>query len=138
MKPQTQSVVAIFGEPVSIYTRADAIADALLIDISVTAREAGFRIPVAMTARAWDNCVAWTETDSQMQTTQDEAGRLWDVVWLASRIARNARGQRRPFQLYRVPRDGHATRPALTALHLHIGPGDAGEPVITILMPDED
>ena len=42
------------------------------------------------------------------------------------------------FQLYRVPRDGHSTEAVLVTLKLIVGPGDAGEPVITILLPDED
>lgn len=129
---------AIFGEPVSIYTRETAFSDGVLIDVSTTTREAGFRAPVAMTLAAWDDCVAWTDRDSKRQTAQDEAGRLWDVAWMAYIAARNATGNRCPFQLYRIARDGRSTRPQLTTLHLHIGPGNGGEPVITILMPNED
>ncbi|WP_186106560.1 DUF6573 family protein [Burkholderia gladioli] len=129
---------AIFGEPVSIYTREQAISDGVLIDVSATAREAGFLIPVAITLAAFDDCVAWTDSDSKRQTPQDESGRLWDVAWMAYVAARNAKGDRCPFSFYRVPPDGRSTRPKLTTLHLHIGPGDGGEPVITILMPGED
>ncbi|WP_244158381.1 DUF6573 family protein [Caballeronia fortuita] len=109
-----------------------------LIDVSATAREAGFRIPVAMTLAAWDDCVAWTERDSKRQTAQDGAGRLWDVVWMAYLAARSAKGNCCPFRLYRVARGGHSTRPRLTTLHLHIGPGDDGDPVVTVLVPNED
>jgi Family of unknown function (DUF6573) len=42
------------------------------------------------------------------------------------------------FQLYRVPRDGRSRDAVLVTLKLIVGPGDAGEPVITILLPDED
>ena len=35
------------------YTRADAIRDGALIDVSATAREAGFKFPVALTAAVW-------------------------------------------------------------------------------------
>jgi len=34
------------------YTRADAIADGVLIDVSQTAREAGFAYPVALVLRS--------------------------------------------------------------------------------------
>jgi len=129
---------SLFGQPIYVYARENAIDDGTLVDVSEVAREAGFRIPVAMTAAAWADCVAWSEADSQRQTAQDEAGRLWDVLWMSSRAARHAQGERVPFQLYRIPRGGRATRPRLTTLHMHIGPGDAGEPAITILMPDED
>ena len=47
-------------------------------------------------------------------------------------------GDRLTFQLYRVPRDGKSTEASLTTLKLIVGPGDRGEPVITILLPDEN
>ena len=40
------------------YTRAQAIADGVLIDATELAKEAGFRIPVAVTAGVWAECVA--------------------------------------------------------------------------------
>jgi hypothetical protein len=40
------------------YTRADALRDGVLIDVSAAAREAGIRWPLALTAAAWANCVA--------------------------------------------------------------------------------
>lgn len=138
MKQQPDNLETCFGNLIYTYSRADAIADGTLVDVSKMAREAGFRIPVAMTAAAWADCVAWSDTDSERQTLQDEAGRQWDVLWMASLAALRAQGERCLFQLYRVPRGGRATRPRLTSMHLHIGPGDAGEPVITILMPNED
>ena len=124
-----------FGPLIQAYSRAEAIADGVLIDVSAVAREAGIRVPVAMTAAAWADCVAWSAEDSTRQTPQDEAGRLWDVVWMAALMAQRGSGL---FQLSRVPRGGRGTRPRLTALRLHIGPGDVGEPVVTLLMPDED
>src|SRR5262249_25990843 len=60
------------------YTRAQAIADGVLIDVSATAREAGFKFPVALTAAVWARCVAVPPGVA----CQDEAGRLWDVLWL--------------------------------------------------------
>jgi hypothetical protein len=60
------------------YTRAEAIADGVLIDVSGVAREAGIRYPVALTAAVWRRCVAVPPG----VRCQDEAGRLWDVLWL--------------------------------------------------------
>ena len=51
----------IFGEPIHSYTRAQAIEDGQLIDVSTVAREAGIVWPVALTSAAWDDCVAWTD-----------------------------------------------------------------------------
>ena len=130
-----------YGEPIHTYTRAQAIEDGVLVDVSETARQAGFVWQVAMTAAAWEECVAWSEEDSRRQTYQDETGRLWDVVWMASlavKAAGRASEQSRLFQLYRVPRGGRGARPCLATLKLMVGPGDEGEPVITILLPHED
>jgi hypothetical protein len=63
------------------YTRADALRDGVLVDVSATAREAGLRHPVALTRAAWERCV----TVPPGVLCQDEAGRLWDVLWRATR-----------------------------------------------------
>ena len=128
----------IFGEPIHVYTRKQAIDDGYLIDAGEIAMQAGFRCPVAISRSAWEDCVAWTEDDSRRQIYQDEVGRLWDVLWMASMAARRADGERLSFRLYRIPRGGRSVRPRLVALTLTIGPGDHGEPVITILAADED
>ena len=129
-----------FGEVISVYTRTQALADGVLIDAGPMAREVGFRWPVAITVAAWEDCIAWTESDSERQTHQDKSGRLWDVLFLAAYAARNPADavSQRLFKLYRVPRDGQSTEAELTRLKLVIGPGDAGEPVMTILLPNED
>jgi hypothetical protein len=41
---------SLFGEVIFSYTRAQAIADRVLIDVTPTALKAGFRFPVAVTA----------------------------------------------------------------------------------------
>lgn len=124
------------------YTRAQAIADGVLIDVSEAAQEAGFRLPVALTAEVWASCVAWAPEDSERQIHQDQSGRLWDVLWMASWAIRMQRGQsdasRLPYRLYVVPRDGQSQDAREVELHVHIGPGDAGESVLTIMLPWED
>ncbi|HDR9280230.1 hypothetical protein SAMN03159335_07871 [Burkholderia cepacia] len=139
MRHPEQHLDSVFGEPIHVYTRAQAIENGALIDVSQVAHEAGFRLPVALTTAVWADCVAWDDTDSQRQLAQDEAGRLWDVIWMACLAARRAReSQRVAFQVYRVPRGGPGIRARLTTLHMCIGPGDNAAPVITILMPNED
>ena len=135
-----QSAESFFGNVISTYTRAQAIEDGVLIDVGSMAKEAGFKWPVALTADAWADCVAWTEDDSQQQVYQDQSGRLWDLVFMASHAIRISKrsGDRLLFQLYRVPRDGHSTEAVLVTLKLIVGPGDSGEPVVTILLPNED
>ncbi len=135
---EPQDLFEIFGEPIHGYTRRQAIDDGFLVDVSETAREAGFSVPVAMTRAAWADCVEWTEADSKRQIHQDESGRLWDVLWMTWNYARRNGSYITRVQLYRVPRGGRGIRPRLTFLKAVIGPGDDGEPVITICMPDED
>jgi hypothetical protein len=55
----------------SRYSRADALRDGALIDVSATAQETGIRYPVVLTAAAWPKCVAVPPG----VTCQDEAGR---------------------------------------------------------------
>ncbi len=137
---KTDPVTEFFGEVIFTYNRAQALDDGVLINVTELAREAGFCLPAAITATAWSDCVAWTEADSSDQVHQDQSGRLWDLLFMAHHAIRSSRsgGDRLTFQLYRVPRDGKSTEAAITTLKLIVGPGDQGEPVVTILQLDED
>jgi len=121
--------------PIYSYTRAQAIADGVQVDITTTAQEAGIRYPVFITRAAFDAYV----TVPPNVTGQDEAGRLWDIVWMLSHAIRRARpGQSHlPFVLY-VRNSNHA--PRLIKLMAICGPLDMDkpQPAITITMPDED
>jgi Family of unknown function (DUF6573) len=137
---ENKSLENVFGPVIDSYTRADAIADGVLIDVTTMAGEAGFKWPVALTHAAWCDCVAWAESDSDAQLHQDESGRLWDVLFMACHGIRSATdpGNQLHFSLYRVPKDGHSLVSEEVMLKLIVGPGDAGEPAITILLPNED
>ena len=131
--------ISPFGSVIHTYTRVQAIADGVLVDVTKTAREAGFRWPVAVTAGVWDYCVAWPDDNG----LQDEPGRLWDVLYMAHvAIRRLPPGTtpptRLPYELYVVPRGSTTGQALRQTLHLHAGPGDRGEPVVTILLPNED
>ena len=67
-----------FGEIVYSYTRKQAVADGFQVDVTKTAQEAGIRFPVFITRTAFDAYV----TVPPDVTGQDEAGRLWDIVWM--------------------------------------------------------
>jgi hypothetical protein len=115
------------------YTRADAIRDGVLIDVSATAREAGVRFPVALTAAAWARCVAVPPGVE----CQDEAGRLWDVLTMFRLAARRTDGDTLFFGVH-VRNDNRDRTPPLVRFKAICGPGDHGEPVVTVMMPDED
>jgi hypothetical protein len=67
------------------------------------------------------------------------AGRPWDVLWLLAGAVRRA-----PSGTDTIAIDVHvrdANRPGVpppVTLKAMCGPGDPGEPVVTILRPDED
>ena len=42
------------------------------------------------------------------------------------------------YRVYVLPRDGRSTKPRQIELKAVIGGGDNGEPVITIMLPNED
>jgi len=83
-----RSAESFFGNVISTYTRAQAIDDGVLIDAGAMAREAGFKWPVALTSAVWADCAAWSEDDNRQQAYQDESGRLWDVLFMASHAIR--------------------------------------------------
>lgn len=120
-----------WGEVISRYSRADAIADGVLVDVTPRAREAGIRYPVAMTSTVWNEYV---EVPTGV-VGQDQAGRLWDVLWMFAVAARRTDGDLLFFRLY-VRNDNRRAR--MVELKAVCGPGDEGEPVITVMLPDED
>ena len=127
----------IFGDIIYSYTRVQAIDDGVLIDATAMAKEAGFKWPLALTAAAWSGCVAWNDADNEHQVYQDQSGRLWDVLFMASYAVRTASiaEQQMRFDLQCIPRDGCSTTSQRLTLKLILGPGDNGEPVITIMLP---
>lgn len=124
----------LFGEPIFVYTRQQALADGVLIDVTSMAREAGIRYPVAVTHRLWHEQI---EASEQLQKLgQDTQGRLWDVLWmLRLAILRGGSGSELTFEvLFRRENNQLETQ----QLRSICGPNDDGTPCITILLPDED
>jgi hypothetical protein len=143
-----EALAAVFGEPKQIaegitafgpviysYTRAQAVADGVQVEVTKTAQEAGIRFPVFLTRAVYDAYVAVPPG----ATGQDEAGRLWDVVWLTRFAILRARPgvDRVPVALY-VRNDNH--RAKLVKLIATCGPLDIDDPApaITVMMSDED
>ena len=123
----TDEMIEMFGEPISTYSRAQAIDDGVLVEVPADLlAEASFRFPIAFTASAWVEAVQVTE-DSP--AGQDEAGRLWDVLTvLKFAINRSRGGDTLRFPVSVAKRGGRRT----VKLVSKVGPGDHMEPVITI------
>jgi hypothetical protein len=90
-------------------------------------------IKYALTCAAWERCVSVPPGVA----CQDEAGRLWDVLWMLRCAAARSDGQLVPFALH-ARNDNSEGTPPLVRLKAVCGPGDGGEPVITVMMPEED
>jgi hypothetical protein len=122
-----------FGPVIYAYTRRQALEDGGQVDVSETAREAGIRFPVYLTRAVWN---AYVEVPPGVHC-QDEAGRLWDLVWMFAVAARRTDGADLLFRLY-VRNDNR--RPRLVTLKATCGPRDIDDPApaITIMQTDED
>lgn len=102
------------------YTRAQAIEDGVLVDVSEVAKKHGFKFPVAMTEGVWKKCIADAEKSVDKQL----------LLFL-----------RKTFYAIKNSKDGGALLKysyKTIQLKLHCGPGDNFEPVLTIMLPNED
>ena len=115
------------------YTRSQALADGVLVDVSGMAVEAGIRFPVAVTAALWSDYIQVPNDDALH--CQSIEGRLWDTLTLFRTVARNTGGDQLFFRVSYVMAGRKMVTPVLKAV---CGPGDSGEPVITIMKQDED
>src|SRR5260370_20973357 len=135
-----------WGEPIFSYSRAQAIADGVLVDLTSATdvqgqrlcQQAGFKVPVAITRTAWAKTIeaggSWKPDGDgevlELKGGQSLTGRLWDLLWmlrLASGRASNT--DRVHFQvLVDVHGDGRREMVRLWAL---FGPGDDAQAVVT-------
>lgn len=127
-------------EYISVYTRAQAIADGFLVDVSGgewnrMVQDAGIKFPLAMTAAAWYQVVAVPEGASGC----DEKGRLWDFLWCLRlrMMTADTRQTRVLVRLNAVTPESPAS-PVDTLVQVVVGPGDNGESVLTAMLMYED
>lgn len=127
-----------FGDLIYAYSRAQALADGLLLEVSQEARQVGFRYPVAVTLALHERL---TPSRAEQALGQSLEARLWDVLWVASLAARLA-PDGSDWLTFRVslaevdPASGDLRQTDLR-LRAHCGPGDRGEPVVTIGFPED-
>lgn len=117
------------------YSRADAIRDGMLIDVSDTARGAGIKYPVAITQAVHQQHVKVPAG----VVGQDESGRLWDVLFMlhvAIKRAPDSEGDTILYTLFVRNSNDDAPQPVKLKAIAH--PDDTGGPCITVMLPDED
>jgi len=149
MKTSVENEVdEIFGPVIFSYTRKQAIEDGVLVDVSETAKEAGIKLPTALTQAVYEQYVVLSP---EMKGLQDESGRLWDILWMFSCAVRAGRvdGSEGRFDLIVAKPDkgdwqanekvfeGDRER-RLVTLKAVCGPNDDASPCITIMRPEED
>lgn len=121
-------------EIIHAYTRAQAIEDGVLVDLSRLAREAGFHWPLAVARSVW----GIIEPSAALKKEgQSHTGRAWDLLNILRMELRSAKdGREVLFAPYFLTEPGRPPRQVL--MRAVSGPGDDGEPVINIMMPDEN
>lgn len=113
------------------HSRADALRDGLLIDASEVASQAGFDIPVALTAAAWREAVS----DSPWEDIQDELGRLWDLLDALQYISNESDAE--PEMVFFITVYDEKERTQNVYLKSVCGLGDDSGLVITVMLLHE-
>jgi hypothetical protein len=144
----------VFGptELVSVYSREQAIEDGVLIDCTEDPfdelnRRAGLIFDVAMTSAVFHRYV---EVPEQFQGSQDIGARYWDILRLFLYAVHQSEGDGDEllFEFACFPngdadfevneRDVVGGRNRIVQLKAVTGPGDRGEPCLTLMLPSED
>ena len=120
----------LFGETIYSYSRAQAIEDGVLVDLSqADSIRQHWKYPFACTSAVW----AIIE-EALEKPGRDVSGICHDISTMAKLAIQNAQD----------PHDADQTRFDVIitgkkhGLKLHIGPGDTAAPVLTLMLPYED
>lgn len=132
------AVEQIFGAPIYVYTRAQAIEDGELVDLTEWASAdkgfmGGYRCPVAVSRSVWADLEAIPKGNPG-----DVRGRAHDLLWMSSLMFRTMRRRNLEQALFQVTLPVKGDRVRKRTYKVMLGGGDAGEPVVTILQPNED
>lgn len=144
-----QPTKSVFGDVIDVYTRAQAIDDGVLVDVTETAMEAGIVYPTAVTQALWNGYI---EPPESLKGIQDMQGRLWDVLMMFSFSARAMKktsteiaespsdaAQTLYFKtMFQMPSKAGNPKMETVDLKAICGPGDNAEPILTILLSGED
>lgn len=115
------------------YSRKQAIADGVLIDVTEQAREAGFKLPVCVSDHLYHGYVVPSEgMDGEGQSVE---GRLHDLFTMTkAAMATRWEDNRVYYQvLFKMPRSLDLVKCLAV-----VGPGDDMEPVITLMLPEDE
>ncbi|MBE0522354.1 MAG: hypothetical protein IBX39_08850 [Candidatus Methanoperedenaceae archaeon] len=119
------------------YSREQALKDGVLVDVTETAKEAGIKYPTAVTEALWNYIEPTAKLTRMGQSVQ---GRLWDVLYLFTIAARNSREgcNELHYGVSFLMESNELFKTHVVKLKAVCGPGDNHEPVITLMLEDED
>lgn len=119
---------AVFGDVISSYSRQQAIEDGVLVDLSALYPHDTriYKWPVACTDTVWNLILEACNDD-----VKDAGPWVWDLCRMSARFPTKFLSERE--QLFKV-----IIGETPHTLKVHCGPGDTAQPVITIMMPEED
>jgi hypothetical protein len=131
----------VFGPVIHSYTRAEAITDGVLINLSMFVHRTGvpvlellgIRYPVAMTSTAYELVLG--ERDGELHDTAAITGRVIYFLAVLKRAILAHRGEDPTLMEFTCTSAKHLQPMELKAV---CGPGDDAEPVITVMLPGED
>jgi hypothetical protein len=151
-----------FVEVISVYTRRQAIEDGVLVDCEQAPmgemRRQLLKWQLAMTATAFHRYVWPIDEEANLPPDQSLKGRFWDVVWMFHAAVKGGVPARQIdpsnllFDFYCIVADpvlwsnesidatarSGAQGMRLVTLKAVSGPSDDGEPVMTLMLPEED
>jgi len=118
-----------------IYTRRQALLDGVLIDVSESASEAGFKWPVALSNHLYHGYIV--PALALVAEGQSIQGRLSDVLTILYQTIRSSKDD--TFLRFSVL---FQMAPNSTPIPIELisvaGPDDEGKPCITIMLPEDD
>ncbi len=129
------SMQEIFGDVIFSYSRAQAIEDGVLVDLGqdkmLEVCRQHYKYPIACTAAVFG---IMERAVANKKHCNDFAGVLHDMLWMSKVYKRQVDPTT---VMFRVKITG-AGRKSVYDFKMVCGPGDDAEPVMTIMLPDED
>ena len=134
MEAKQSSMEEFFGEVISSYSRAQAIDDGVLVDLSglFPSDTRLYKWPVACTATVWSFIEKACPRNKNGITEVKDAGPwVWDLCWMSIKAKTKVLSPSEHLFVCTIGRKTYGLKAVC-------GPGDNGEPVITIMLPGEE
>lgn len=121
-------------EIISRYTRSQAISDGVLVDVTAQAKALRITLPVAITDTLFNGYITPDAVAEEAgETAQDRLRATLGMMAVAIRQAKDDSDT----LFFNVQFTRHG-RPHIVKIKSICGPGDNAEPVITLMLPEED